>query len=268
MLTCGSDGSDDGVVHLKVGRATNLNRRMDQWSRQCGSKEQVLRGHWPDGLDGDQPTMRGLIEAGSKGKWCHRLERLVHIELADLATHAPYHEARYPTCDPPSGSATRKGGKMDIKRCPDCTSLFSLSLRGASTKRSTDRRHESQGNLYIREGQEGSIQGRRMDDARQASHREVGRLCRGISLIRLGMVRVRNSDIGWIEGRGQNSELYKRRISLLYRPLCIYISPTSPLLHLDAQHWSKRCQWPSVWRCSLLSGSPGSLQAGTVGHTR
>ncbi|KAI0318420.1 hypothetical protein OF83DRAFT_1115990 [Amylostereum chailletii] len=114
------DPADPSVVHLKVGRATNLNRRMDQWSRQCGSKEQILRGHWPDGLLPDQASlMKGLIQAGNKGPWCHRLERLVHLELADLAAHSPYTDPKFPNSVSGNDPAKRTG-KGDIKRCPDC----------------------------------------------------------------------------------------------------------------------------------------------------
>lgn len=121
------DPASPSVVHLKVGRATNLNRRMDQWSRQCGSHEQVLRGHWPGGMDPDQASLvRGLIVAGEKGKWCHRLERLVHLELADLAAFAPYLDPGYPSNvsaaghDDGNGNGKVKKAKKDVKKCPDC----------------------------------------------------------------------------------------------------------------------------------------------------
>jgi len=63
---------------------------MDQWGKQCGSKEQILRGFWPGGMGKEGVPIKVLVQAGPKGPWCHRLERLVHIELADLATSAPY----------------------------------------------------------------------------------------------------------------------------------------------------------------------------------
>ncbi|KAI0303538.1 hypothetical protein B0F90DRAFT_1383962 [Multifurca ochricompacta] len=112
------DPAEKKLVHLKVGRATNLNRRMDQWGKQCGSKEQILRGFWPGGMDKGGVPMKGLVQAGPKGPWCHRLERLVHIELADLATSTPYLEEGYPNVD--GSKQVKKGGKKDVKRCPDC----------------------------------------------------------------------------------------------------------------------------------------------------
>ena len=115
------DPTDKKFIHLKVGRATNLNRRMDQWGKQCGSKEQILRGFWPGGMDKDGVPMKGLVLAGPKGPWCHRLERLVHIELADLVTSTPYLEDGYPNVI--ASKEVRKGGKKDVK-CADCTCSF------------------------------------------------------------------------------------------------------------------------------------------------
>jgi hypothetical protein len=112
------DPTDKKIIHLKVGRATNLNRRMDQWGKQCGSKEQILRGFWPGGMEKSGVPMKGLVQAGPKGPWCHRVERLVHIELADLVEHAPYLERGYPNVS--ANKEVKKGGKRDVKRCPDC----------------------------------------------------------------------------------------------------------------------------------------------------
>lgn len=127
-------------MHLKVGRAVNLVKRIDQWGKQCGSKEQVLRGWWPGTIEDDDgdpvangSLMKGRVKAGDKGPLCHRLERLVHLELADLAVNTPYLEPGFPTAKtkdaegsgsstpskkpPPSPSAR----KLLDKPCPDCT---------------------------------------------------------------------------------------------------------------------------------------------------
>ncbi|KAJ3881937.1 hypothetical protein F5051DRAFT_458533 [Lentinula edodes] len=87
------------TISLKVGRAVNVVKRLNQWGKQCGSKEQVLRGWYPGEVDNDseeandtvgQSLMKGRVKAGGRGVWCHRLERLIHLELADLAVHGPY----------------------------------------------------------------------------------------------------------------------------------------------------------------------------------
>lgn len=68
-------------VNLKVGRAVNMVKRLDEWAKQCGSKEVVLRGWWPGKIvDNDDDNgsagslLRGRVQAGDKGKFCHRLE--------------------------------------------------------------------------------------------------------------------------------------------------------------------------------------------------
>jgi hypothetical protein len=141
-----TDPDGKKLVSLKVGRATNLNRRMDQWGKQCGSKEQILRGFWPGGMGKEGVPMRGLVEAGPKGPWCHRLERLVHIELSDLATTAPYLEAGYPNVE--ASKEAEKGGKRDVKKCPDCMCLhFCSRMDGVLIK--TNRFHNAQRNFFI-----------------------------------------------------------------------------------------------------------------------
>lgn len=69
---------DSSQIQLKTGRTTHLARRLDQWTKQCSSKEQVLRGWFPGGVDPDTglpatSLMKGRVKAGSKGPSCHRL---------------------------------------------------------------------------------------------------------------------------------------------------------------------------------------------------
>ncbi|KAJ7349151.1 hypothetical protein DFH08DRAFT_778108 [Mycena albidolilacea] len=82
-------------IQLKTGRTTHLVRRLDQWTKQCSSKEHVLRGWFPGGVDPETglpatSLMKGRVAAGSKGASCHRLERLIHLELADLVAEGQY----------------------------------------------------------------------------------------------------------------------------------------------------------------------------------
>ena len=137
-------------MHLKVGRAVNLVKRIDQWGKQCGSKEQILRGWWPGAVEDDDgdgaangSLMKGRVKAGNKGPLCHRLERLIHLELADLAVNAPYLDPDFPEtgkkdAGDSSGNLTPSkkppgspaGKRLLDKPCPDCapsTSSFSLN---------------------------------------------------------------------------------------------------------------------------------------------
>lgn len=111
------DPKTPSKVHLKVGRAVNLVKRIDQWGKQCGSKEQVLRGWWPGTVEDDDggganSLMKGRVKAGDKGPLCHRLERLVHLELADLAVNSPY-------LDPDFQTAKKKGKGKDKDKDAD-----------------------------------------------------------------------------------------------------------------------------------------------------
>ncbi|KAK0210216.1 hypothetical protein DFS33DRAFT_1291476 [Desarmillaria ectypa] len=87
---------DSKTIQLKVGRAVNVVKRLNEWGKQCGSKEQVLRGFYPGSVgDGGDETslMKGRVilpEGGNEDVWCHRLERLIHLELADLAMNVAY----------------------------------------------------------------------------------------------------------------------------------------------------------------------------------
>lgn len=111
------DPGDSSVVHLKVGRAVNLVKRIDEWGKQCGSKEQVLRGWWPGTVENDDSEsslMKGRVKPGDRGACCHRLERLIHLELADLTVHTPYLNKDFPNIPSPALDKTSaKGQKGD-----------------------------------------------------------------------------------------------------------------------------------------------------------
>ncbi|KAK7049375.1 hypothetical protein VNI00_005976 [Paramarasmius palmivorus] len=126
------DPNEPKTIKLKVGRTVNVVKRLNQWGKQCGSKEQVLRGWYPGTVDPDDDDddagpslMKGRVRAGGKGVWCHRLERLVHLELADLAVNRAYLEPGW------KPFAKGKGkGKTQTKAQPasPTSSIFSGSL--------------------------------------------------------------------------------------------------------------------------------------------
>ena len=180
------------MIHLKVGRAVNLNKRIDQWGKQCGSKEQVLRGWWPgtveDGGDGDVSLMKARIKAGDKGANCHRLERLVHLELADLVLYSPYMLKDFPKkgshtakrkdsndsdysesrSGTPSKSPAKKAAastakvRLGGKPCPDCTSSLSTTLLIAESYYPSYRRSDTQRDFFIPEARTWKVQGQGM----------------------------------------------------------------------------------------------------------
>lgn len=120
------------IIQLKVGRAVNLTKRLDQWGKQCGSKVPIVRGWWPGTVEdesGDDGTngslLTGNIKAGEPGPLCHRVERLVHIELADLVVHTPYLDPKFPKVDNSDTSPSTSGSpkKATMKPCLDCGAM-------------------------------------------------------------------------------------------------------------------------------------------------
>jgi len=130
------DPKRPSIIQLKVGRAVNLVKRLDQWDKQCGSKVQIVRGWWPGTVEDDSDDgtngslLKGNIKAGEPGPLCHRVERLVHIELADLVVHTPYLDPKFPKVDnsdsSPSGVGSPAPKKVTMKPCPDCKRLAYL----------------------------------------------------------------------------------------------------------------------------------------------
>lgn len=74
-----------GTMLLKIGRAANVQRRMNQWQRQCGHDIEMLRYY---------PYIPGASDASASGQaprrtpHCRRVERLIHVELSGLGLRA------------------------------------------------------------------------------------------------------------------------------------------------------------------------------------
>ncbi|KAF1833265.1 DUF1766-domain-containing protein [Decorospora gaudefroyi] len=76
------------TIVLKIGRANNVHRRMNEWSKQCGYSLSLVR-YYPyvpttptpsPGRRQSIPTAQGGVR---KVPHAHRVERLIHIELGD-----------------------------------------------------------------------------------------------------------------------------------------------------------------------------------------
>jgi hypothetical protein len=68
---------DKRTILLKIGRAANVHRRMSQWTKQCGQDITLVRYY---------PYQAPSSSSGSSATRCphiHRVERLIHLELAD-----------------------------------------------------------------------------------------------------------------------------------------------------------------------------------------
>ena len=123
------DTTRSDVVHIKVGRAVKLTKRLAEWDKQCQSKQTHLRGFWPSTKDADDGNLgRGRVQVGDPASWCHKLERLIHLELADLAVNAPYLDPGYPNIKGGTGSANDRATVVSRSPCPDCESSDILCI--------------------------------------------------------------------------------------------------------------------------------------------
>lgn len=142
-----SEPEESDTIKLKVGRAVNVVKRIDQWGKQCGSKEHVLRGFYPGSVEPDEASfMKGRVIAGEQGHWCHKLgkqsnnsfetlhylkafndsERLIHLELAELVSSCIYLDPKWPNIEidvSSSGSEAKSKNSNARKPCVDCGSM-------------------------------------------------------------------------------------------------------------------------------------------------
>lgn len=99
-----------------------VNKRLAEWSKQCEGKEQVLRGYHPCEDDVDPADlMNGRLAPGPPGAFCFRLERLVHLELADIAHNSQHLLPRFPKIE--FDDVTFNTKEKTKRKCPDCTSI-------------------------------------------------------------------------------------------------------------------------------------------------
>jgi hypothetical protein len=70
--------SELDLISIKVGRSVNVIKRLDEWDKQCRSKDQVFRGYWPSARSIDEDAAdftNGRLAPGPKGRNIRRLER-------------------------------------------------------------------------------------------------------------------------------------------------------------------------------------------------
>lgn len=71
------------TVLLKIGRANNVHRRLNEWTRQCSRNLTLVRfyPYSPSSNSHPQPTPQTPI--AQKVPYVHKVERLIHLELAE-----------------------------------------------------------------------------------------------------------------------------------------------------------------------------------------
>lgn len=71
-----SSGDDKKTLLLKIGRANNVQRRMNEWKRQCGYDLSLIR-YYPY-------VQTGSVMEPRKMPHSHKVEKLIHMELEGL----------------------------------------------------------------------------------------------------------------------------------------------------------------------------------------
>ncbi|EXJ79651.1 hypothetical protein A1O3_07931 [Capronia epimyces CBS 606.96] len=69
------------TITLKIGRAANVHRRMAQWTKQCGQNISLIR-YYPYTASSPSSSRSNPVPA-RKVPHVHRVERLIHLELAE-----------------------------------------------------------------------------------------------------------------------------------------------------------------------------------------
>ena len=78
---CGASGANAAkkTIMLKIGRANNVTRRMNEWQRQCGYALNLVR--WYPYLSSSPTGRRDSSAIVKKVPFVKRVERMIHLEL-------------------------------------------------------------------------------------------------------------------------------------------------------------------------------------------
>lgn len=126
------------TILLKIGRAANVHRRMTQWTKQCGQDITLVR-YYPHQTT-IKPTSASSDRAARQCPYIHRVERLIHIELAEqklqseaCATCGREHKEWFEI------EATRKGLRAVDEAIRRWVNWAQTLDRAAVTQKATDR---------------------------------------------------------------------------------------------------------------------------------
>lgn len=91
-LTRNPTSTSPGTLRLKIGRTSNVHRRLTEWTRQCSHDLTLIRyyPYTPSSSVNSSPARSpsrapaNSLVPGRKVPHVHRVERLIHLELASL----------------------------------------------------------------------------------------------------------------------------------------------------------------------------------------
>lgn len=88
------NGGKEDKILLKIGRANNVQRRLNEWKRQCGYNISLIRYYpYVPSSPGASPAVsprassrRASVAPGTKVPYANKVERLIHLELGGMRT--------------------------------------------------------------------------------------------------------------------------------------------------------------------------------------
>lgn len=92
-LTSNPTSTSPGSIRLKIGRTSNVHRRLAEWTRQCSHDLTLIRyyPYTPSSSANSSPArspqprpQTATLMPGRKVPHVHRVERLIHLELANI----------------------------------------------------------------------------------------------------------------------------------------------------------------------------------------
>jgi hypothetical protein len=81
------NAQDKKTILLKIGRAQNVQRRLNQWTRQCGYNLSLIRYYPYHPTTLSDTNVNELPRTPRKVPNAHKVERLIHIELNAKRAH-------------------------------------------------------------------------------------------------------------------------------------------------------------------------------------
>jgi hypothetical protein len=101
-LSTNPTSTSPGTIRLKIGRTSNVHRRLNEWTKQCSHDLTLIRYYpYTSSSSSSSPNRKKekgaaeMLAPGRKVPHVHRVERLIHLELAALRIR-------------------------DLGKCPDC----------------------------------------------------------------------------------------------------------------------------------------------------
>lgn len=132
------DPKKDGKLWLKIGHSKCVKTRFKGWKTQCGPRYESVRARWPGCINNPKDYDESLVQEeyvarnkqGPADPLAKQLERLVLIEMEDLATNAPYLHPNFPDID---YSDVQPQSKPASEACSKCK-LYSIPSRVESAE--------------------------------------------------------------------------------------------------------------------------------------